>query len=241
MVKEFVEAKTKRVLAKTLGKQGFRTAITTAETAGKVAGVIAKPMAQAAAMVPAELQNYAQRVAPTMDGFGNLIEGEAPLNAAFKSYVTTIAEVVGEDIGVLTNKLANKAARKNFAKLIANNPDKAQMFLGKMSLALTRETNMPGIQGFVFEGLGEEATGIMQAAIDQDGNFFTAEAQKQIWAMSLMASGGFAAYSVPGRLRIRSQFNSSMDLLNDIPNADFAKAVEDITKSNNDAKNRLTL
>lgn len=221
LVKEFVEAKTKKAVA------------------GRIAGVIAKPMVQAAAMVPAELQNYAQRVAPTMDAQGELIEGEAPINAAFKAYITTVAEVAGEDVGVFTNKWANKAARKNFTKLIANNPDKAQMFLGKMSLALTRETNMPGIQGFVFEGIGEEATGIMQAAIDNDGNFFTMEAQKQIWAMSLMASGGFAAASVPGRLNTKMKFNKSVDLLNDIPNADYAKAAEDIAKNYTDAEESL--
>ena len=215
-VKEFVEARTKSAIA------------------GKITGVIAKPMVQAAAMFPAELQNYANRVAPTVDQFGNLIEGEETTNAAFKAYLSTVAEVAGENVGEFTNKIANKSARKNFAKMIASDPSKTQEFLGKLSLALTRETNMPGIQGFVFEGIGEEATGIMQAAIDQDGSFFTAEAQKQIWALSLLASGTYAAGSIPGRLKTRSQFNRAQELLNDIPNSDYATAVENITQNYTD-------
>lgn len=216
LVKEFVEAKTKSAVV------------------GKIAGAIAKPLAQAAVMIPAELQNYAQRVAPTMDAQGKLIEGANPLNAAFKAYISTVAEVAGEDIGALTNKWANKAARKNFTNMIANSPTKSQEFLGKMSLALTRETNMPGIQGFVFEGIGEEATGVMQAAIDNDGNFFTMDAQAQIWAMSLMASGSFAALSVPNRISTKMSFNKSLELLNDIPNGDYVKAVEEVTKNYTD-------
>jgi len=210
MVKEFVENKTKSAVA------------------GRLAGAVAKPLAQAAAMIPAELQNYAQRVAPTMDEGGKLIEGAEPLNAAFKAYLTTIAEVAGEDVGVFVNKWANKAARKNFMKLIASNPTKAQEFLGKISLALTRETNFPGIQGFVFEGLGEEATGIMQASIDQDGSFFTPEAQAQLWGMSFMASGTFATLSAPSRIATRRNYNKAQDLLNDIPNEEYSKAIEDV-------------
>jgi hypothetical protein len=220
-VKQFVKSKTKSTIA------------------GRIAGAIAKPLTQAAVMIPAELQNYAQRVAPTMDAHGNLIEGQDEVNAAFKAYLTTVAEVAGEDVGVFTNKIANKSARKNFAKLIANDASKSQQFLGKLSLALTRETNVPGVQGFVFEGIGEEATGVMQAALDQDGNFFTMEAQKQVWALSLMASGTFASMSIPGRIKTRTQYGQAKDLLNDIPNSSYTSAVENVSENYTDPEESI--
>ena len=221
-VREFIEARTKSAIK------------------GRIAGAIAKPLAQAPAMVPAVLQNYAQRVAPTTDETGQLVEGENPLQAAYKAYLSTVAEVAGEDVGVLLNKWGNKAARQNFMKLIANKPDKAQQFLGKLSLALTRETNVPGIQNFLFEGLGEEATGLMQAAIDQNGAFFTPEAQAQIWALSFMASGSFATLSIPNRIKVRSQYNRATSVLNDIPNAEYVEAVQSISQNYADPEDLIS-
>ena len=94
---------------------------------------------------------------------------------------------------------------------------------------------MPGIQNFVFEWTGEQATGLMQAAINQDGSFFTPEAQKQILALTLLASGGFAAGSVPQRIALKRRFNRANQLLDDIPNAEYTEAVRSISENYTEA------
>lgn len=218
----------------------FVTRTSKSAVAGEIVGTIAKPLAQAAVMVPATMQNYAERVAPTLDEEGKLVEGENEWQALAKAYLTTVAEVTGEDIGQFSNKWANKAARKNFTKLIANNPTKAQEFLGKLQLAVTRETGMPAIQGLPFEILGEEATGLMQASIDQDGSFFTPEAQKQLLVLSALASGGFAAASMPQRIALKSKYNRATELLNDIPNAEYAAAVNSISENYTEPEEMFT-
>ena len=211
--------------------KNYVTSKTKSAVAGKIAGAIAKPLTQASLMVPANLQGYAERVAPTLDEEGNLIEGMNPLKAAVITYANTVAEVVGEDVGTYVNKAANKAARASYRRMIGSNPNAAQKFLGKMALTLTRDTNIPSIQGVAFEGLGEEVTGILQAVINQDDSFFTSEAQKQIWGMSLIASGSFMSASAPQRLRARSNYNNSKQLLDDIPNGEYASAVEQLSES----------
>jgi hypothetical protein len=204
---------------------------TKSAVAGRIAGAIAKPMTQAALMVPANLQGYAERVAPTMDEKGNLVEGMNPLKAAVLTYANTVAEVVGEDVGSYVNKSANKVARESYRKMIGGNPSAAQQYLGKMALALTRDTNIPTIQGVAFEGLGEEVTGLLQAVINQDDSFFTSEAQAQIWGMSLIASGSFMSTSVPGRLKAKNDFNRAKGFLDDIPNGEYAQAVDQLSQN----------
>jgi hypothetical protein len=212
-VTEYVKAKTKSGVA------------------GKIAGSLTKSMMQAGAMVPANVLGYAERVAPTTNEKGELVEGMNPLKAAVIAYVNTVAEVVGEDVGTYLNKTANKAAKVSYRRMIGSNPNKAQKFLGKMALALTADTNIPMIQGVVFEGLGEEVTGLLQAVINQDDSFFTSDVQKQIWGMSLIASGSFMSTSVPGRLRARSNYNQSKKLIDDIPNAEYATSVEQLSQN----------
>jgi hypothetical protein len=202
--------------------------------AGKIAGSLVKSGLQAGAMVPANLQGYAERVAPTLDDEGNLVEGMNPLKATVITYANTVAEVVGEDVGTYLNKSANKVARARYEKMIGSEYNKAQEFLGKMALALTRDTNIPSLQGVVFEGLGEEVTGILQAVINQDDSFFTSDVQKQIWGMSLIASGTYAAASTPNRLVVRNKYNQSKQLLDDIPNGEYAETIENLSRNYDD-------
>jgi hypothetical protein len=198
---------------------------------GKVAGAITKSTVQAGLMVPANLQGYAQRVAPQMGEEGELVEGMDPLEATWKTALNTLAETVGEDAGTLMNKFSNKQARAAYRRIIASNPTKAQKFLGKMGLALTADTKIASVQGVPFEGLGEEVTGLMQAVINDDDSFFTSDAQKQIWALSLIASGGFSATSIPGRIKVRNSYNKANNLLNDIPNAEYVESVRSLPKN----------
>lgn len=209
----------------------FVTSKTKSSIAGKVAGSLTKSMLQAGAMVPANLQGYAERVAPTINEQGELVEGMTPLKAAAITYANTVAEVVGEDVGSFANKSANKVARESYRKMIGSNPNSAQKFLGKMALGLTANTKVPTIQGVAFEGLGEEVTGLLQSVINQDDSFFTSEAQKQIWGMSLIASGTFMSASVPGRLRAKRKYSNSKKLLDDIPNGEYAQSVEQLSNS----------
>lgn len=216
IVKEFIEAKTK-------------SAIT-----ARIAGVTAKGIVQGNLMLPATFQNYAQRIAPKLDENGNLIEGTSELAAAWQTVFSQAAEVLGEDAGEFLNKIANKTVKRKFAQMIANDPSKSQLFLGKLALALTRETGVPSVQNFVFEGLGEEVTGIMQAGIDQDGSFFTPEAQAQLWVLSLLASGGFAISSTPRRMAVKYKYNKAEKLLNDIPDENYTNAVRNAVDNYSD-------
>ncbi|MCK5614714.1 hypothetical protein KAR91_73310 [Candidatus Pacearchaeota archaeon] len=197
--------------------------------AAKLAGGIAKVGTQAAIM-PYTAKGYAERVAPTIGGGGELVEGESPIEAATKAYLTTVAEVAGEDFGALTQQFTRNKA----IKALANNPTKSQELLSKLTLRMAAETGVPTIQTGVFELLGEEATGIMQAAIDNEGAFFTPEAQKQLLVTILLAQGGAASFSVPLRSNTKNNYNKSVELLNDIPNADYTKAVENAARNYTD-------
>lgn len=193
---------------------------------GKVGGSAAKVATQAAIM-PTTYKGYAERIAPVLGEEGELVEGQNKGEALLKAYLTTAAEVVGEDVAILGQRaLRNRAIRK-----LADNPNTAQKFMSDVALRLSSETGVPTVQGVPFEVLSEEVTGVLQAAIDQDGSFFTADAQKQLLLMTSLAGGGASAFSIPNRVATKKSYQNSVQLLNDIPNANYTEAVQNATEN----------
>lgn len=205
-------------------------------TAGKIAGAVTKPIVQSVLMAPALGQNFGQKVAPKMDQYGNLKEGTQSLEALGLAILDGAAEVIGEDATDFARKMASGAATKHYAKMIAGNPNMAQKILGKISLALTADTGIPTVQGFGFEGLGEEITGLLQAGINNDGSFFTSEAQSQLWVLSLLASGTTASLSIPSRINLKIKYNQGNKQLSDIGNQDVINAAKFAAENYNDPK-----
>ena len=74
-------------------------------------------------------------------------------------------------------------------------------------------------------------TGVLQAAIDNDGAFFTPEAQWQLFLMTSLVGGGAVAFSARKRIGVKKRYNKSVEGLNDIPNEDYTADVQNATES----------
>ena len=199
------------------------------KVAAKVGGAVSKVGTQAAIM-PTTAKGYAERTAPKLDEFGQLEAGEDPFEALWKSYLTTAAEVVGEDVAIMGSRaLYQKAIKK-----MADHPGTAQAFLSKIAATMSAETGVPSVQGVPWELVSEEVTGTLQAMIDNDGSFFTPEAQWQLLLMVTMAGGGAAVSSVPNRAKVKYQYGNAQELLADIPNSNYSESIQDAVNNISD-------
>jgi len=211
VVKEFIESRTKNAIL------------------GKVAGTLAKVGTQSVLM-PYTAEEYARRTAPVLNEKGELAPGQGKFEAAWKSFATTAAEVFGEDM----TDLSQKALRNHFVKKMSENPAAAQRLINKLGVIATAETGIPSVQSLPFELFGEEITGTLEAVIDQDGSFFTAESQKQLIALVTMAGGVASSVSPVMRYKTKNAWNKAKEELADIPDGNFTKAVDDATMNIDD-------